>query len=91
MGRLRHYLKSLERQTRGKEIRILQTDGSIARFSEADLKDAFLVNVDRLRGEDVPPHPLSLAVQNAVRREEWHDSFYDYVDVTEDLEDLSEP
>lgn len=91
MGRLRHYLKSLERQTRGKEIRIVQTDGTIARFSQEDLKDAFLRNCDRLRGEDVPPHPLSIAIQNAAKREQWHDSFFDMVDVTEDLEDLSEP
>ena len=90
MGRFRHYLKNLERQTRDKEIRILQKDGTVARFSQEDLKDAFLVNVDRLRGEDVEPHPLSLAIQNAAH-EGWHDSFYDYVDVTEDLEDLSEP
>ncbi len=91
MGRLRHYLKRLERATRGKEIRIAQQDGSVARFSQEDLKDAFLRNCDRLRGEDVPPHPLSLAIQNAVQREQWHDSFYDYVGVTEGLEDLSEP
>jgi hypothetical protein len=46
--------------------------------------------MDRLRGEDVPPHPLSVAIQNAAYREPWHDSFFDYMEVSEDLEDLSE-
>lgn len=90
MGRLRHYLKNLERQTRGEEIRIPQQDGSTARFPTSALEEAFLRNMDRLRGEDVPPHPLSIAIQNAASREQWHDTFYDYTEVSEDLDDLSE-
>ena len=90
MGRFRHLLKNLDRQTRGKEIRIVQKDGTTARFPESALQDAYLRNMDRLRGVDVEPHPLSLAIKNAAQREIWHDSFFDYMEVNEDLEDLSE-
>ena len=87
----RDKLKRLERQTRGEVISVPQQDGTTVRFPTSALKEAFLVNVDRLRGEDVAPHPLSLAIQNAAQREQWHNTFYDMVEVNQDLEDLSEP
>ena len=90
MGRLRHHLKNLERQTRGETIAIVQKDGTTARFPTSALKDAFLINVDRICGEDVEPHPLSVAIRNAAHREPWHDSFFDMVEVSENVEDLSE-
>ena len=90
MGRLRHHLKYIERQTRGEMVVIPQADGGVAKFPASALEEAFLRNMDRLRGEDVPPHPLSVAIQNAAQREPWHDTFYDYTEVSEDLEDLSE-
>ena len=92
MGRLRHYLKNLERQTRGKEIRIVQKDGSIARFPESALAEAFVINMRRLREEDVEPHALTRALQNAKYHEPWHDSYADAFEIVggEPLEDLSE-
>jgi hypothetical protein len=49
-----------------------------------------LKSLDRLCGEDVEPHSLSLAIQNAAYREQWHDSFFVMVEVSERVEDLSE-
>lgn len=88
---LRDALRRLRKESKSELIEIPQTDGTVARFSQEDLKAAFLVNVDRLKGEDVEPHPLSVAIQNARHREPWHDSFYDMVEVSDEVEDLSEP
>ena len=88
---LKDALRRLRREARGELFEIPQTDGTVARFSQEDLKAAFLVNVDRLKGDYVEPHPLSVALQNAARREEWHGSFYDMVEVGDEVEDLSEP
>jgi hypothetical protein len=87
---LRDKMRRLERAAEGEVIIIPQADGTTARFPSSALKDAFLVNVDRLSGEDVEPHPLSVAIQNAAHREPWHDSFFDMVEVGENVEDLSE-
>ncbi len=70
---------------------IPQAGGTVKRFPTSALKEAFLTNVDRLRGENLDPHPLSVAIQNAANREEWHNSFFDIVKVGKDLKDLSEP
>ncbi len=87
---LRDKLKRLERAAEGEMVVIPQADGTTARFPTSAFEEAFLRNMDRLRGEDVPPHPLSVAIHNAERREQWHDTFYDMVEVNQDLEDLSE-
>jgi hypothetical protein len=87
---IRDKLRRLERHAEGELISIPQRDGSIARFPKSDLEAAFLVNVDRVCGRDVEPHPLSLAIQNAAYREQWHESFFDMVEVSEVIEDLSE-
>lgn len=87
---LRNKLRLLRKESKSELIEIRQQDGSVAKFPTSALEAAFLRNMDRLRGEDVPPHPLSVAIQNAERREQWHDTFYDIVEVNQDLEDLSE-
>jgi len=77
-------------------ITIPQKDGSIARFPQSALEEAYLTNMDflhaRADGEEPPePHPLQLALQNARHRELWHDTFTDLIEDTGPVEDLSEP
>jgi hypothetical protein len=43
--------------------------GTVRRFPESDLQDSFLVNMKRLRGENVPPHPLGVAAAASPDRE----------------------
>ena len=88
---IRDRLRRLQRLSEGEMVVIVQQDGTTARFPEAALKDAFCRNMDRLRGMDVEPHPLSVAIQNAAHCEPWHDSFFDMVEVGENVADLSEP
>ena len=92
MGSLKSRLERLER---GNTITIVQKDGSVARFPQSALKEAFLRNMDflhaRADGEEPPePHPLQLALQNAATRESWHDSYVDMIEFTGPVEDLSE-
>ncbi len=93
MGRLRHYLKSLERRTRGKQISIPQKGGGVARFPESALAESFVINMQRLRGEPVEPHPLTLAIRNAKYHEPWHALHADGFEIVGGgpPEDLSEP
>jgi hypothetical protein len=88
---LRDKMRRLERAAEGEVIVIPQAGGTVKRFPTSALKDAFLVNVDRICGKDVEPHPLSVAIQNAAHREPWHDSFFDMVEVGENVADLCEP
>ncbi len=93
---LRRWLRSLERSSRSAMISIRQQDGSIAYFTAEDLKQAFLRNMAflhaRAEGEEPPePHPLQLALQNAAQREPWHETYFDMLEVTGPVEDLSEP
>jgi hypothetical protein len=87
---LKGMLRHLRKEARGELVEIRQRDGSVARFTQSDLQDAFLVNTRRLCGENIESHPLSVAIRNAANREPWHDSFFDMVEVGENVEDLSE-
>ena len=93
---LRGWIKRLERGSAEELISIPQVDGSVKRFSEADLKAAFLNGIDRAtaeREEDRPPeHPLLIAAKNS-SDPKWRNSFYADFEIVNDapLADLSEP
>jgi hypothetical protein len=98
MGRLRSVRRLLGRMQRDASgtIVIPQADGTIARFSERDLAEAYLRNCDIQRakasGEDSPQvHPLQLAIQTAATHESWYEAFSDSLEDTDLVEDLSEP
>ncbi len=38
-----------------------QKDGTTKRFPQSALQESFMTNMKRLRGEDVPRHPLGVA------------------------------
>ena len=95
MGRLRGWLRRLERASEEELISISQKDGSIKRFAPSALGEAFLVSANYLRGGDAQRHPLNIAAQNAADAQ-WRDTFYNLprlsepgCDVLEDVEDLS--
>jgi hypothetical protein len=95
MGRLRGWLRRLERQSEGEVITIPQQDGTVARFPESAAREAFMNAMDRLgAGPDAPPrHPLLEAARNS-SDPRWRDSCFgdiDYPGATMPLEDLSEP
>ena len=62
---LKERTKRLERRAEGRSIRIPQPDGPPAKFPPAALAEAFLANMARLRGEEIEPHPLSVAAANS--------------------------
>ena len=63
----RDALRRLERRAEEDMILIPQQDGTVARFPESALQEAFLCAMTRLRGgPDVPPrHPLLEAARNS--------------------------
>jgi hypothetical protein len=70
VGRLRGWIRRLERDSQDEQIIIPQTDGTLARFKGDAWKDAFTHEADRLhaiyRGEDAgEAHPLTLARRHA--------------------------
>jgi hypothetical protein len=89
---MRGRVKRLERGTEGGKVFVPQNDGSASRFPEAALQDSFVANMKRLRGEDVPPHPLGVAAA-ASPDPKWSRSMYsaDWVMIVTPPEDLSEP
>ncbi len=92
---MRAWIERLERESRGEIIEIPQRDGTVARFPQSALRDAFLANKSALEaradGKEPPePHPLSLALMNASRPETWHPTFYDQFTDTGPVPDLSE-
>ncbi len=89
---LRDRVKRLEKEAGGGMVFIPQRDGTVKRFPEADLLESFTRNMKRLRGEDVPPHPLGLAAAGSPDLE-WSRSMYsaDWVTIVTAPEDLSEP
>jgi hypothetical protein len=89
---LKDRLRRLERDAGGGMVSIPQRDGTPARFPATALQDAFLVNMQRLRGEDVGPHPLAVAAASSPDAE-WSGSAFSASWVTEAVapEDLSEP
>ncbi len=88
---LRDQLRRLERAAGGGMVAIPQRDGTPARFPATALQDAFLVNMKRLRGEDVGPHPLGVAAASSPDPE-WSRSMYSagWVEIVTPPENLSE-
>jgi hypothetical protein len=99
---LRDRLRRLQRVHEKQMIAIPQLDGSVKRFPESALADAFSNSMERLgAGEDAPPeHPLLEAARNS-SDPKWAQSVYTSNTVvyrdgsvgawTEPVEDLSEP
>ncbi len=88
---LRRRVKRLEKETEGGTVSIPQRDGTVKRFPQSALQDSFLVNMQRLRGENVPPHPLGLAAAQSPDLE-WSRSMFsaDWVTIVSPPEELSE-
>jgi hypothetical protein len=88
---LKDRAKRLEREAGGGTVSIPQRDGTAKRFPATALQEAFLVNMQRLRGENVPPHPLGLAAAGSPDLE-WSRSMYSaaWVIIVTPPEDLSE-
>jgi hypothetical protein len=57
MGRLRSRLERLEREAEGEMVFVSRRDGTVERFPQSALLEAFMANIRRLKGEDVPPAP----------------------------------
>jgi hypothetical protein len=87
VGSIDQALRRLKRQTQGPLVSIPQRDGSVARFPQADLAKAYVIALQRARGEDVD-HPLCRAARNS-SAEHWSEGIYAEEPI-EDLEDLSE-
>jgi hypothetical protein len=68
-------LNKLERVSKREAMHIMQPDGTYKSFPQSALKGAFLNEVDRMRGEDVPRHPLTEAVSTS-SDPSWSNSFY---------------
>ncbi len=68
---------------------ISQPDGPPARFPEGALEEAFLTNMRRVRGEEVPEHPLSVAAARS-GDPKWLGAFMAGVEASEEVADLSE-
>ena len=94
MGRLRGWLRRLERQSEVEMITIPQQDGTVAKFPQSAAGDAMANCFDRLgAGEDAPPeHPLIEAARNS-SDPKWTGSLFavnDPDDWTKPIENLSE-
>ncbi len=88
---LRDRLRRLEREAEGEMVMVPQPDGTVKRFPQSALREAFMTNMERLRGEDVPHHPLSVAAAESPDPE-WSRSFYSaaWTAIVAPVEDLSE-
>ncbi len=88
---LKDRLRRLEKEAGGGTVSIPQRDGTPARFPATALQDAFLTNMQRLRGENVPPHPLGVAAAQSPDPE-WSRSMYSagWVEIVTPPENLSE-
>ncbi len=85
-------LRRLEQAAKQNYVSIPQPDGTWANFPPYAAKEAFLTSVARLKGEDVPEHPLSTAAANSSDRN-WRESFVAGTHTVlggEPAEDLSE-
>ena len=67
-------LKRLEKLAEQEMIVIPQQDGPPAKFPPAAAEEAFLTSLARLKGEDVPEHPLSTAAARSSDRH-WRNTF----------------
>lgn len=88
---IRHRLRRLERESREDTVAIPQPDGPPARFPKDAMQESFVLNMRRVRGEDIEPHPLGVAAARSLDPE-WHKSLYaaSGVDVVRPVPDLSE-
>ena len=68
-------LNKLERVSRREAVHIMQPDGTVKSFPQSALQGAFLNEVRRIRGEDVPEHPLTEAVSTS-SDPNWSNSFF---------------
>ena len=85
----RDRIKRLENQS-GLFVVIPQPDGSIRRFPKSAVADAYIANLDRAVGRDVPEHPLSIAARNSGNPELYLGTLVESEDVGEPPEDLSD-
>jgi hypothetical protein len=71
-------------------VEIPQPDGTIKRFPQSQLAEAYLVALDRACGATEDDHPLCRAARNS-SDPEWRNSVY-WADLSDrPAEDLSEP
>jgi len=71
VGRVRNWVRRLERANQDNQMTIPQKDGTVEKFPMGTAEHAFLHEAERLRaihrGEDPGgPHPLSVAKRNAM-------------------------
>lgn len=71
---MRSKLKQLEKRATGRLIVIAQVNGPPLRFPRRALAEAFLANMSRLSGEEMEPHPLSVAAARSPNPA-WRDNF----------------
>ncbi len=88
---LRDRLAKLEKAKGSGTVAIPQRDGTVRRFPQSAPQDSFLTNMKRLRGENVPPHPLGVAAAQSSDLE-WSRSMYSagWVEIVTPPENLSE-
>ena len=88
---LKDRLRRLEREAEGEMVLVPQKDGTVKRFPQSALQESFMTNMRRLKGEDVPYHPLGLAAAESPDPE-WSRSLYsaEWTDIVAPVEDLSE-
>ena len=88
---LRDRLRRLEKEAEGEMVVVPQKGGTVKRFPQSALQEAFVTNLKRLRGEDVPHHPLALAAAESPDPE-WSRSLYSaaWTDIVSPVADLSE-
>jgi hypothetical protein len=67
-------LRRLEQGAKAHYIIIPQLEGPPAKFPESAAQEAFLTSLARLKGEDVPIHPLSAAAETS-SDSHWRNSF----------------
>lgn len=86
---LRDALRRLRREAKGELVEIPQADGSVLKFPQSELVVAFLNECDRLKGEDLPVHPATLACKNS-SDPVWRNSGFAELHADGPVEDLSE-
>ena len=86
---LRDALRRLRRESKSELVEIPQQDGTVKRFPQSAMREAFINECRRLRGEDLPVHPLTLAAANS-SEPEWYRSAFAEMHAEEEITDLSE-
>ncbi len=88
---LKDRLRRLEKEAEREMVFVPQKDGSMKRLPQGALQESFMTNMKRLRGEDVPHHPLGVAAAESPDPE-WSRSLYsaEWTAIGAPVEDLSE-